>query len=242
MRNTLRNSFLVTTAAAALVTGITIASAQGHGGGKGAGGGGGAEHKMSQGPSGGGHGHSMGGAGAPSGRGMQHQGPSGGGHAQGLQGHSGGGHAQNLGAQGRTVQREQLGGTRHQRPSKAYSEERSIQGKGLKTGATTKGRTGTQIGHAQAGAQGHVSLNSQQRSRIHNVVVNRNFSSRFRASNVNFDVDVGTRIPRSFHLFVLPEDIVTIVPWFRGYRFFYYEDEIVIVDPVTFEIVAIIPV
>ena len=31
------------------------------------------------------------------------------------------------------------------------------------------------------------------------------------------------------------------VPAYRGYRFFYYEEELVIVDPVTLEIVAVIP-
>jgi hypothetical protein len=34
---------------------------------------------------------------------------------------------------------------------------------------------------------------------------------------------------------------VDVVPQYRGYRFFYYENEIVIVDPVTLEIVAVIP-
>jgi hypothetical protein len=113
--------------------------------------------------------------------------------------------------------------------------------KGTSGQTTTQGRTG-QTGFAQGGAQGRVSINEQQRTRIHDVVVNKNFTSRFRASNVNFDVRVGTRIPRSFHLFAVPEDIVVIAPRFRGFRFFIVEDEIVFVDPVTFEIVAVMPV
>ena len=71
MRRTLRNSFLVTTAAAALVTGITIASAQGPGGGGSIGGGSSGGAERHQGPSGG----SAGGGGG----GERHQGPSGGG-------------------------------------------------------------------------------------------------------------------------------------------------------------------
>jgi len=47
---------------------------------------------------------------------------------------------------------------------------------------------------------------------------------------------------RSFHLFVIPEDIVFIAPQFRGFRCFVFEDELVIVDPFTFEIIAIIPI
>jgi hypothetical protein len=60
-------------------------------------------------------------------------------------------------------------------------------------------------------------------------------------SNVNFDVTVGTRIPRNVHVVVLPEEIVRIVPEYRGYEYFLVGDEIVIVDPRTLEIVAIIP-
>ena len=229
MSKTLRKSFLVTTAAAALVTGLTIASAQtGDGGMKGGAG----DHGMSQGQAGGGGGAE------------RHQGPSSGGGA---------GHAQtqpgSLGTQGHT-QRSETGQT-----GRAMGEERKAPGeqkgtkqlgeqkgnKGTSGQTTTQGRTG-QTGFAQGGAQGRVSINEQQRTRIHDVVVNKNFTSRFRASNVNFDVRVGTRIPRSFHLFAVPEDIVVIAPRFRGFRFFIVEDEIVFVDPVTFEIVAVMPV
>jgi hypothetical protein len=43
------------------------------------------------------------------------------------------------------------------------------------------------------------------------------------------------------HVVVLPEEIVRIVPEYRGYEYFLVGDEIVIVDPRTLEIVAIIP-
>jgi Protein of unknown function (DUF1236) len=43
------------------------------------------------------------------------------------------------------------------------------------------------------------------------------------------------------HFVVLPEEIVRIVPQYRGFDYFLVEDEIVIVDPRTLEIVAIIP-
>src|SRR6266567_3031291 len=220
MSKTLRKSFLVTTAAAALVTGLTIASAQTGGGGMKGGAG---DHGMSQGQAGGGGGAE------------RHQGPSSGGGA---------GHAQtqpgSLGTQGHT-QRSETGQT-----GRAMGEERKALGeqKGTKgtSGQTTTQRRAGQTGFAQGGAQGRVSIKEQQRTRIHDVVVNKNFTSRFRASNVNFDVRVGTRIPRSFHLFAVPEDIVVIAPRFRGFRFFIVEDEIVFVDPVTFEIVAVMPV
>jgi hypothetical protein len=41
---------------------------------------------------------------------------------------------------------------------------------------------------------------------------------------------------------VVPEDVVLIEPEFEGYRCFVFGDELVIVDPYTFEIVAVLPV
>ena len=238
MSKTLRKSFLVTTAAAALVTGLTIASAQTGGGGMKGGAG---DHGMSQGQAGGGGGAE------------RQKGPSSGGgagHAQtqpgslGTQGHT---QRSETGQTGRAMgeERKALGeqkGTKQlgeQKGTKQLGEQKGNKGT---SGQTTTQRRAGQTGFAQGGAQGRVSINEQQRTRIHDVVVNKNFTSRFRASNVNFDVRVGTRIPRSFHLFAVPEDIVVIAPRFRGFRFFIVEDEIVFVDPVTFEIVAVMPV
>jgi hypothetical protein len=136
----------------------------------------------------------------------------------------------------RNVEREQRG--------HAFGEERNERNPSElreQRGKTGMGQSHGTRGFAQAGAQGRVSLSSQQRSRIHNVVLNQRFSSRFRVTNVNFAVRVGTAVPRSVRLFAIPEDIVSIVPRFRHHKFFIFEEELVIVDPVTFEIVAIIP-
>jgi hypothetical protein len=127
------------------------------------------------------------------------------------------------------------------------AEQRRMHGQNLKT--TSK--TGTQTratrtergkqAFAQAGTRSKISLTSQQRARIHNVVLHRDFS-RLRVRHVNFAIRIGVFVPRSFTLFVIPEDIVVIVPQFRRFRCFIFGDELVIVDPFTFEIVAIIPV
>jgi hypothetical protein len=58
---------------------------------------------------------------------------------------------------------------------------------------------------------------------------------------VNFDVSVGTVVPRSVKLQPLSAEIVSIAPQFRGHRFFVVEDEIVIVEPSSLRIAAIIP-
>jgi hypothetical protein len=101
--------------------------------------------------------------------------------------------------------------------------------KNERTGATT-----TEHG----GGAKSVQLSSEQRTRIHEVI-GRNSSAR--VDHVDFSLSVGTRVPRTVHVVVLPEDIVRIVPEYRGFKYIIVRDEIVILDPDTLEIVAIIP-
>ncbi len=84
-----------------------------------------------------------------------------------------------------------------------------------------------------------VSLSSEQRRRIHDMVLSRRNIPR--VSNPDVDIRVNSVIPRSVRLAAVPEDVVRIYPRFRGRRVFVYGDEIVIVDPVTFRIVAVLP-
>ena len=73
----------------------------------------------------------------------------------------------------------------------------------------------------------------------------------------NFSVSIGARIPRSVQVATLPDEIVQIVPQYRGFNYFVISyrtkdvgggdymlvwDQLVIIDPQTLEIVAIIPV
>ncbi len=63
-----------------------------------------------------------------------------------------------------------------------------------------------------------------------------------RGGRVNFALSVGTRIPDSIEVYTLPETIVDIVPQYRGFRYIVAENELIIVDPDTLEIVAVLPV
>ena len=108
----------------------------------------------------------------------------------------------------------------------------------MERGAT--GQTGASTSIESRGTRGgSVQLSEDQRSQV-KTIIGREHGPRF-DGNANFDVAVGTRVPRSVHFAVLPEDIVRIVPEYRGYEYFLMGDEIVIVDPGTLEIVAVIP-
>jgi hypothetical protein len=137
-----------------------------------------------------------------------------------------------------------------QRNLKGAQEQRgtNIKGAQQQRGTTERNatkerdRTGvkTSTNVESRGARGgSVQLSEDQRSQI-KTIIGREHGPRL-GSNVNFGINVGTRVPRTVHVAVLPEDLVRIVPEYRGFDYFLVGDEIVIVDPRTLEIVAVIP-
>jgi hypothetical protein len=133
-----------------------------------------------------------------------------------------------------------LKGAQEQRGTnlKGAQEQRGTTERG--TAETTKSGVNTSTSVENRGARGtSVQLSADQRSQI-KTIIGRERGPRL-GSSANFSVSVGTRVPRSVHVVVLPEEIVRIVPEYRGYNYFLVGDEIVIVDPRTLEIVAIIP-
>jgi hypothetical protein len=84
-----------------------------------------------------------------------------------------------------------------------------------------------------------VQLSQDQRTKIKDVVVrDRNVA---RADSVNFNIRVGVAVPRTVHVAVLPAEVVTIVPEYRGFEYVVVGDQLLIIDPNTLEIVAILP-
>lgn len=53
-------------------------------------------------------------------------------------------------------------------------------------------------------------------------------------------VTVGWTVPETVELETVPETIVSEVPNVKGYRYFVYEDDVVLVDPQTRKVVTII--
>jgi len=97
-------------------------------------------------------------------------------------------------------------------------------------------------GNASGQMQGaNVSLSTQQRTQIRQTVINARGAPR--VGHLDFDVRVGTAIPRDqIDIAPVPETLVQIDPGWSGFLYFVHEDEIVIVDPSDMEIVAILPV
>jgi hypothetical protein len=63
------------------------------------------------------------------------------------------------------------------------------------------------------------------------------------ARDIGVAVNVGVVVPRSVHFYPMPEEIVTIVPDYRGYEYFMIDDShVAIVDPDSLEVVDVIVV
>ena len=96
----------------------------------------------------------------------------------------------------------------------------------------------------QNGTSGHaggasVQLSQDQRTKIKDVIVgDRNVA---RVDHADFNISVGVAVPRSVHVAVLPPEVVTIVPEYRGFEYVVVGDQLLIIDPNTLEIVAILP-
>jgi hypothetical protein len=87
---------------------------------------------------------------------------------------------------------------------------------------------------------GNINLNDQQRNEIRDRVIDARGAPRI--GHVDFDVRVGTVVPRRrLHVVPVPETLVRIEPRWRGYDYFVYEDQVVVVSPRTMRIVAVLP-
>lgn len=105
-----------------------------------------------------------------------------------------------------------------------------------KNAAETKSDTkaGATTGQAGAGAK----LTTEQRTQVTTIIHKQNVKP---VTNVNFSISVGTKVPRTVTFHPVPTEIITIYPAWRGYEFFLVREEIVIINPRTLEIVAVLP-
>jgi hypothetical protein len=92
----------------------------------------------------------------------------------------------------------------------------------------------------KSGKAANVKLSADQRTKIRTTVLQGGAS---RVTNVNFIVTVGTVVPRgSVEIIPVPATLVEIEPEWRGFLYFVYGDEIVLVDPSDMTIVAVVAV
>ena len=86
------------------------------------------------------------------------------------------------------------------------------------------------------GAGGSAKLTTEQRTKISTVIKEQ----KLERVNLNVSVSVGTRIPTNVRLYPLPQQVIVIYPEWRGYDYILVGDQILVINPRTHEIVAIL--
>ena len=139
------------------------------------------------------------------------------------------------------------------------AEHNAEQGKGERSARTerenrdtrgeeTRGRE-TELGGArgnEAAGRGRgesnrfASISREQRTRIHGILVRDAAIHRYHRAEVEFPVQVGTRIPNTIEFYDPPAQVIQIDPVFQGYKIVVLDDVILVVDPATREIVDVI--
>ena len=112
------------------------------------------------------------------------------------------------------------------KPGVSKTEQKAQSPSGTEQNRTTTGQ----------GAAGSAKLTTEQRTKISSVIK----SQKVESVRLNVSVSVGTRIPADVRLHSLPQEVIVIYPEWRGYDYILVGDQIVIVNPRTHEIVAIV--
>jgi hypothetical protein len=128
----------------------------------------------------------------------------------------------NKSGEGKASQMNKSGESRAQGEIKSKSNE-----------AATKERNST-TGQGAAASSGK--LSTEQRTKITTVFRQHKVTP----AHLNVSVSVGTRVPESVHFYPLPREVVVIYPEWRGYDYIMVGDQILVINPRSHEIVAIL--
>ena len=102
------------------------------------------------------------------------------------------------------------------------------------TQSTTEQSRSTTTG--QGAAAGSAKLSAEQRTKITSIIKQHKVAP----TKLSVSVSIGTRIPASVHLYPLPVQVVEVYPEWRGFNYILVGDQIVVIDPRTHEIVAVL--
>jgi hypothetical protein len=80
-------------------------------------------------------------------------------------------------------------------------------------------------------------LSDDRRSTIRTIITRQNVRP---MTNVDFALSIGTRVPRHAHFHSMPRELVAIHPGWRGFTYVLVGDQILVVNPRTQKIVAIL--
>jgi hypothetical protein len=88
----------------------------------------------------------------------------------------------------------------------------------------------------QGAAAGSTKLSTEQRTKITTIIRQQ----KVEPAHLNVSVRVGTRVPESVRFYPLPAEVFVVYPEWRGYSYILVGDQILVINPRTHEIVAIL--
>jgi hypothetical protein len=81
-------------------------------------------------------------------------------------------------------------------------------------------------------------LSGEQRTKVQSAF--RPHRSEAVVKDIDIRVSIGVTVPRRVSLYAVPQEVIVIAPEYRRYKYFVFEDQVVIVDPATFAIVDVL--
>jgi hypothetical protein len=117
---------------------------------------------------------------------------------------------------------------------------RSAQGSDRNRETDVNGRAEARNDRQGERSRVNINVTPEQKTRIHEFVQRDSGIRRYRRSDIQFSVNVGTRIPDTITFYDPPPQFVDIDPEFRRYKIIVLDDEVLVVDPETREIVDVI--
>ena len=120
------------------------------------------------------------------------------------------------------------------------SGKSDVRSKSEQNGAASKSTQSTEQSRStttgQGAAAGSAKLSTEQRTKITSIVKQH----KVEPTKLNVSISIGTRVPASVHLYPLPVQVIEVYPAWRGFEYILVGDQIVVINPRTHEIVAII--
>jgi hypothetical protein len=115
--------------------------------------------------------------------------------------------------------------------------ETAGQGSAKQTSEQSNSHPGSNVGKDDAKTGAPAALSTEQHAKIRDTLRS---GSAEHLNNVRFSTTVGEVIPGTVHLYALPVSVVEYAPQYRDYEYILVGDEILIVDPRSLRIVAVI--
>jgi hypothetical protein len=128
-------------------------------------------------------------------------------------------------------------GSRNTKPNAAQNAPAAAPNAAPKASQSTTTEQRSTTG--QGSAAGAAKLSTEQRTKI-TTVIKRQKVERVEPSKLNISISVGTRVPSTVKYHPIPQEVIVIYPEWRGFDYILVGDQIVVLDPHSHAIVAIL--